>query len=80
MSIDIDKEKIEQAVDKATSKWGVWVKYLIGAIIGALVASGAIAVTSCESFKDYKGGEFYLETSNGVISSGNGTFIIQKKK
>lgn len=45
--MNLEKDKIEQVTDAAASRWGSWVKYVIGAIIGALAASGIISVSGC---------------------------------
>ena len=45
--MQLEKNKIEQVTDAAASRWGAWVKYLIGAIIGALAAAGVVTVTGC---------------------------------
>lgn len=45
--MQLEKDKIEQVTAAAESRWGAWVKYLIGAIIGALTAAGVVTVTGC---------------------------------
>lgn len=45
--MQLEKDKIEQVTEAAASRWGSWVKYVIGAIIGALAASGIISVSGC---------------------------------
>lgn len=45
--MNLEKDKIEQATDAAASRWGSWVKYVIGALIGALAAAGVITVSGC---------------------------------
>lgn len=45
--MDIKKEDIKGVMDKAESRWGNWVKYVIGAIVGALVAGGVITLSGC---------------------------------
>lgn len=43
--MNINKQDIEKAQQAASARWGNWVKYVIGAIIGALAAAGYITVT-----------------------------------
>lgn len=50
--MDIKKETIEKIISKGETRWGSWVKYLIGAIIGALAAAGYLTVTGCASWAD----------------------------
>lgn len=38
---------MKRAQQAASARWGNWVKYVIGAIIGALAAAGYITVTGC---------------------------------
>ena len=45
--MNINKQDIEKAQQAASARWGNWVKYVIGAIIGALAAAGYITVTGC---------------------------------
>lgn len=45
--MNINKQDIEKAQQAASARWGNWVKYLIGAIIGALAAAGYVTVTGC---------------------------------
>ena len=45
--MNINKQDIENAQQAASARWGNWVKYVIGAIIGALAAAGYITVTGC---------------------------------
>ena len=45
--MNLEKDKIEQVTAAAESRWGAWVKYLIGAVIGALAAAGVITVSGC---------------------------------
>ena len=45
--MNITKQDIEKAQQAASARWGNWVKYVIGAIIGALAAAGYITVTGC---------------------------------
>lgn len=45
--MNINKQDIEKVQQAASARWGNWVKYLIGAIIGALAATGYITVTGC---------------------------------
>ena len=45
--MNINKQDIEKAQQAASARWGNWVKYVIGAIIGALPAAGYITVTGC---------------------------------
>lgn len=40
--MNINKQDIEKAQQAASARWGNWVKYVIGAIIGALAAAGYI--------------------------------------
>lgn len=43
----LEKDEIKQVTAAAESRWGAWVKYIIGAIIGALATAGVITVTGC---------------------------------
>lgn len=45
--MNVNKNDIEKAQQAASARWGNWVKYVIGAIIGALAAAGYITVTGC---------------------------------
>ena len=45
--MNINKQDIEKAQQAASTRWGNWIKYVIGAIIGALAAAGYITVTGC---------------------------------
>lgn len=45
--MNINKNDIEKAQQAASARWGNWVKYVIGAIIGALATTGYITVTGC---------------------------------
>lgn len=45
--MDIKKETIEKLMAAGECRWGGWVKYVIGAIVGALVAAGVLTVTGC---------------------------------
>ena len=45
--MNINKQDIEKVQQAASARWGNWVKYVIGAIIGALAVSGYITVTGC---------------------------------
>lgn len=45
--MNVKKEDIEEVMDKAEGKWGSWVRYVIGALIGALVAGGVITLSGC---------------------------------
>ena len=45
--MNINKQDIEKAQQAASARWGNWVKYVIGAIIGALAAAGYVTVTGC---------------------------------
>ncbi len=45
--MNINKQDIEKVQQAASARWGNWVKYVIGAIIGALAAAGYITVTGC---------------------------------
>lgn len=45
--MQLEKDKIEQVTAAAESRWGAWVKYLIGAVIGGLVAAGVVTVSGC---------------------------------
>ena len=45
--MNINKQDIEKAQQAASARWGNWVKYVIGAIIGALASAGYITVTGC---------------------------------
>lgn len=45
--MNLEKDKIEQVTAAAESRWGAWVKYIIGAAIGALAAAGVITVSGC---------------------------------
>lgn len=45
--MNINKQDIEKALQAASARWGNWVKYAIGAIIGALATAGYITVTGC---------------------------------
>lgn len=45
--MNVNKQDIEKAQQAASARWGNWVKYVIGAIIGALAAAGYITVTGC---------------------------------
>lgn len=43
----VDKDDIKQVSELATARWGNWVKYVIGAVVGALVAGGVITLSGC---------------------------------
>ncbi|MBT8778608.1 hypothetical protein [Akkermansia muciniphila] len=45
--MNINKQDIEKAQQAASARWGNWIKYAIGAIIGALATAGYITVTGC---------------------------------
>lgn len=45
--MDIKKETIVKLVAAGEGRWGNWVRYVIGALIGALVAAGLLTVTGC---------------------------------
>ena len=45
--MNVNKNDIEKVQQAASARWGNWVKYVIGAIIGALSAAGYITVTGC---------------------------------
>ncbi len=45
--MNINRKDIEKAQQAASARWGNWVRYAIGAIIGALAATGVITVTGC---------------------------------
>lgn len=45
--MNVNKNDIEKVQQAASARWGNWVKYVIGAIIGALAAAGYITVTGC---------------------------------
>ena len=45
--MNINKNDIEKAQKAASARWGNWVKYVIGAVIGALAAAGYVTVTGC---------------------------------
>lgn len=43
----VNKSDIEKVGQYAEKKWGSWVKWVIGAIVGALVAGGVITLSGC---------------------------------
>jgi len=45
--MNVNKNDIEKVQQAASARWGNWVKYVIGAIIGALAATGYVTVTGC---------------------------------
>lgn len=45
--MNINKQDIDKITTAAANRWGVWAKYLIGALIGALAAAGVLTVTGC---------------------------------
>ena len=45
--MNVNKNDIEKVQQAASARWGNWVKYVIGAIIGALAAAGYSTVTGC---------------------------------
>ena len=45
--MNINKQDIDKVQQAASARWGNWVKYAIGAIIGALAVSGYVTVTGC---------------------------------
>lgn len=45
--MNINKQDIKKVQQAASARWGNWVKYVIGAIIGALAAAGYITVIGC---------------------------------
>lgn len=45
--MDIKKETIVKLVAAGEGRWGNWVRYVIGALIGALVAGGVLTVSGC---------------------------------
>lgn len=66
--MQISKDDINTISQKATSRWGNWAKYLIGAIIGALVAGGVLTVTGCGTSVSVVSDQGMLEISpQGVI-------------
>lgn len=47
--MNVNKTDIEKVQQAATSRWGKWVGYVIGAIVGALAAAGYLTVSGCET-------------------------------
>lgn len=45
--MNINKTDIEKVQQAATSRWGKWAGYIIGAIVGALAAAGYLTVSGC---------------------------------
>lgn len=45
--MDIKRDTVEKLMAAGAGRWGNWVKYVIGAIVGALVAAGVLTVTGC---------------------------------
>lgn len=45
--MNINKKDIEKVQQAACARWGNWVRYAIGAIIGFLAATGCITVNGC---------------------------------
>lgn len=43
----VNKSDIEKVGQYAEKKWGSWVKWVLGAIVGALVAGGVITLSGC---------------------------------
>ena len=44
--MNVNKNDIEKAQQAASARWGNWVKYVIGAIIGALAAAGRDGIST----------------------------------
>ena len=61
--MNINKQDIEKAQQAASARWGNWVKYVIGAIIGALAAAGYITVNGCGTAANIS-----LSSDQGMIS------------
>lgn len=62
--MQISKDKINTISQKATSRWGNWAKYLIG----ALVAGGVLTISGCGSSVAVISDQGMLEISpQGVI-------------
>lgn len=43
----LNREDVESVGELAEKKWGGWAKWLLGAIVGALVAGGVITLSGC---------------------------------
>lgn len=76
--MDIKRELIEKLLAAGEGRWGGWVKYVIGSIVGALVAAGVLTVTGCGVSAGVS-----LSSEQGVLSVSrdgeSGAVVVQQK-
>ena len=72
--MNINKNDIKKAQQAASARWGKWVGWVIGAIIGALAAAGYITVSGCGTAANIS-----LSSDQGMLSvsrAADGSIIV----
>lgn len=64
----VDRDDIKKVSELATARWGNWVKYVIGAVAGALIAGGIFTLSGCGTTVTVSSDQGMLQVdSKGVI-------------